>query len=327
MNKRYLLGFTAGFLLAVGSAWVSIAHAAIYSSISGHVIAEDTGKGVPGMRVVLMGPDEWRKGVYTDANGFYIFDDLTPDTYTLIFFQNLSNTDYAKYYVSKRKIGIEVHTGKNIMNQNFILKVGGSISGQVYQNDGTPYRNSDFIVTVSGGNSGEITKADGSFFIQGIPPANNVEVSIGAFGYYIQNARQTVQVVKSQTTTGVNFTLPPTDTGIVGIVIDTTTNAPIPYVNVNVYDLKGALLPVTGVSDANGLYKIYGLSPGVYTLNAGVAYYEDFNSSAITVISKQISTYNFAMKRKQTSFNEFIIGKLKKMFAESWPDEFGQRHK
>ena len=299
MNKRYLLGFTAGFLLAVGSAWVSIAHAAIYSSISGHVIAEDTGKGVPGMEVVLM-QGEWEKGVKTDANGFYIFDSLDPGEYHL-FFDSMSiiNTNY---YVKNGKAIIHISSGKNITNQNFILSVGGSISGQVFQNNGdTPYSGSDIVIEVWDGNTGKrITLSDanpdGTFFIQGIRPTDNAVVGINPTGYYSTQLKY-IQIVKGQTTSNVNFTLPPNDTGITGTVIDADTNIPIQQATIAIYNSSGSIVTTTG-SDVNGSYKIFGLPPGTYTLNAGAVYYQDAISSTITVINKQVAIYNFSLKKR-----------------------------
>lgn len=311
--SRKLFGLMAMFaLLIAGFVWYSKAQAAVYSSISGRVIEEDTGKGVPGMDIRIRSGD-WGKETFTDQNGFYEIRDLTPGTYLL--YPSSNDPSLARYYLDLGKEGMEVilPAGKNVVNQNFILKVGGSISGHVYQNDGVTPASGVGVGVVVGAFTGQgiETNPDGSFFINGIPPSNNVEVNVGVRGLYNPEVK-TVQVVSGQTTTGVNFKLPPTDTGIVGTVTDADTNAPIADADVDVYDSNGVVLSVTGYTDANGIYKIFGLPPGVYTLHAIAVGYEITKTNTVSVISKQIVTFNFSMKKSQTSFNNSVIGKLKK---------------
>jgi len=274
----------------------------MYSSISGRVIAEDTGKGIADVPVIIHF-GETQHGVETDKNGFYIFEDLGPGTYFIgVIFIPIG--EGKNYYTSVPEgIKVEVQPGKNVVNVNIVLKVGGKISGQVFYNDGiTPVehaaisiRNPDLKIFIGSG----YTDENGRFFIQGIAPTNNAEVKVKVSGYY-KTQKQNITITKGQTTENINFILPSTETGVSGTVIDDATNMPIENAVIVLEDSSGETVGKAR-TDASGKYSIVGVPPGTYGIWATRFSYQYSDTKSIVIIDKEITTHNISLTKKNSS--------------------------
>ena len=296
MGKRILkLLMVVSSILVILSLFIfSDLNADIYSSISGRVIAEDTGEGVADVRVNIYF-EGTQRGVKTDKNGFYIFEDLRPGSYSII-----PRVSEGNYYVEKR-VEVEVPKGKNVVYVNIVLKVGGKISGQVFYNDSvTPVDHAGIDIIDQNSQTaigGGYTDENGSFFIQGIPPTDNADVKVSVFGYYFIK-KQNITITKGQTTENINFILPSTETGVSGTVTDAETNLPIEDVLVVLVDSSG--YPIIGetYTDTSGKYSIVGIPPGTYGIWAHTVDYEVSDKTFIIIEDKKISVFDISLQKK-----------------------------
>lgn len=211
------------------------ANAEIYSSISGKVIAEDTGQGISG--VTVLARPERRKEQYrtiTDANGLYVIKGVRAGTYRVHFLK-----DKSPYLEEGVPTHIVVPLGKNVVNVNYVLKLGGSVSGTVYAADGvTPMSNvhvSVYFVDPQPSWDGSglmVTDSNGKYIISGLPESTNCIVSAFISGH-ADNFSRTIAIKKGKTTENVNFTIKLDDiTGITGYVRSSIDNKPIKEVDI-----------------------------------------------------------------------------------------------
>jgi hypothetical protein len=248
------------------------ATAAVYSSISGRVIAEDTGQGLSGVSVeasLLVGEQGGRYYGTTNDKGVYALNDLAPGTYLVGF------SKQGSLYVSESPhVEVVLPKGKHLVNVNYILQLGGAISGAVYGADGmTPLSDVGLYANVQNLQQEWVkssqyggTDADGKFLLQGLPQSDNCSLEVIAHGH--AHVIKTVKITKGTITGNTNFTVKWNDiTGINGYVRSSIDGKLITNARVELADLSGNEIGYTR-TDESGKYSIVGVTPGIYEATA-----------------------------------------------------------
>ena len=269
MKKRILK--VAGILILIAILIVFSSkntNAVIYSSISGKVIAEDTGKGVAGVSVLALKPDEGKKGRYdaiTDEKGVYVLKDLKPGVYKVGFYK-----EDAPYLFGRPHIEVVLPRGKHVVNVNHVLKLGGSVSGTVYAADGvTPMSRVSVSADVPNykpewvsSMRAKVTDSNGKFLLQGLPESDSAIVEVAVFGH--ARLTKTIKIIKGKVTENVNFTVKWDDiTGINGHVKSAVDGKPLNDGDVYLRDNSGEDIGFVR-TDETGKYSIVGMPQGIY---------------------------------------------------------------
>jgi hypothetical protein len=269
MTKKISVVACLSILISIPILFVcSDATAAVYSSISGRVVAEDTKQGVSGVRVTVFlvgGAPEDRSETVTDDTGLYVLKDLKPGVYLMGFSKEDS------FYLNETPhVEVVLPKGKHAVNMNHALMLGGSVSGTVYEADGitpasgvavcaaVPLAQQDWIEQWRFG----VTDSAGKFMLQGVPESDRCMIWITVPGH--ARIVRTVNISKGMVTGNVDFTVKWDDpTGISGWVRSSVDYKPIIGASINLKDSAGNEIGFTR-TDQTGKYSIVGVSPGTY---------------------------------------------------------------
>jgi len=298
----------------------SDATATIYSSISGRVIGEDTGAGLANVTVVaslLGGVHGEYQYASTDARGVYVLKDLNPGIYLISCFKEESH-----YLRSYPDLEVSLPNGRHVVNANYVLKLGGSVSGTVYEADGVTTLNG---VRVSadvpvlqpgwiGGFAATLTDSSGKFLLQGLQESSNcvVRVRISARAMLTKK----VAIEKSKTTANVNFVVKWDDiTGIVGYVKSSIDDKPIKDAEIVLRDEFGNDIG-SAYTDETGKYSIVGVAPGNYKAAAfwPTGEYDTVYKENIAVTSSKQTTVDIYFNAPAPISR--ILNWLKNLFAD-----------
>jgi hypothetical protein len=247
--------------------------AALFSSISGRVIAEDTGEGVEGITVnAVFASGEVdrhlpRFHAETDVNGLYVFERLEPGLYYMSI-----GDGQARYISESFNVEYRLPAGKNLVDINFVARLAGGVAGTVYGADGvTPQSGVDVTVHVPGQPSEvrnfDITTTDnnGAFVLKGLPPSDTAVITI--FHPGLATIRKVFKVIGGKTTEGVNLVIDWNDiTGVSGY-IKSYSGKPIAFASVYLSDANGNRAG-DAMTDETGRYSLVGLEPGIYSMEA-----------------------------------------------------------
>jgi len=244
--------------------------------ISGTVLDSETLNPIEGAIITL------ESTIYTATtgeDGTYLIIDIYPGTYDV--------TTTADNYYPQTKTEQEVISGATTIIDFALEPLPGIISGIVI--------NSEFlfpiegaIITIEGTTYSAQSITDGTFLIEDIIPGT-YNITATADTYYPKTL--TGQVVISEQTTIVNFTLDEIPTGTIsGTVIDSETLNPIQDVEITV---EGTLYSAT--TNSNGNYIIDNVAIGTYSVIAtGNGYYPKIIPDQ-EVISDQTTIVNFSL--------------------------------
>jgi len=230
----------------------------------------------------------------TQADGSFLLAGLLPGTYRV---QAGSNSDYiAEYYDdvtdSQSATEITVQIPEVISDIDFVLELGGKISGLITDPSGDPVWGEVITAThdTNGLSSVALSGTDGTFLIRGLADGNYyVKVSRYNGSYvdeYYENAYDRadatlVSVTFPQTTPNIDFQL---DEGgaITGAVRD-SNNAPISGLWVFAYDYDAVQMKGQALTKSDGTYEISGLAQGlflVYVSTDDTDYIREYYSNA-----------------------------------------------
>ncbi|HUV88573.1 MAG TPA: carboxypeptidase regulatory-like domain-containing protein, partial [Anaerolineae bacterium] len=154
-------------------------------SLSGRVTDAPTGQGIGGARIEAgpagnggPGMREWNHTAITASDGSYAMFDLPAGDYLV----RIVATGYAREYwdnatPSDEATLVTVSTGVTLAGIDFALTEGGSISGHIYQSDGTtPIVGAWVLVRpskyVSDDGFWATTDAEGAYSVAGLPLGN-----------------------------------------------------------------------------------------------------------------------------------------------------------
>ncbi|MBN1452820.1 MAG: carboxypeptidase regulatory-like domain-containing protein [Anaerolineales bacterium] len=254
-------------------------------SISGTIYQQDGVTPISGARVFVR-PSKYSVEdgfqTITTADGSYHVDGLSLGSYKI----TVESSGYAalKYYDDvygwNDATSIDVTPPDNTPNINIRLDPPGSISGHIYQSDGTtPVGNVQIIAdTTTGGWEGVwiMSNNDGSYTLDGLPPSRyilRVQNWIGlASEYYNGKASfQTANILSvaiGQQVTGIDFTLK-IGAPISGKVYDNATGVPISGASISVSLVKGQGFANVNVPTLpDGSYVLW-MGNGCYTVGIG----------------------------------------------------------
>ena len=204
----------------------------------------------------------------TDAKGAYVLADLEPGTYLIGFFKE---NDF--YLTEDPHLEVVLPKGKHVVNVNHKLTVGGSISGTVYQSDGTtPIAGVGVYAKVSGvpeewidNSKYTATGMDGQFLLQGLPQSDNCTIEIMAPGH--ARMTKTVKITKSTVTVNVMSVKWDDVTGINGYIKSSVDAKPIKEAAVYLRDSSGRDIGYARTDDT-GMFSIVGVTPGAHDVVA-----------------------------------------------------------
>lgn len=158
---------------------------------------------IEGVLVLALDPsntDEVYIPTTTNTNGNYTVNYLRSGTYTIIV--------SADYYVSDSETGVSVTAGQTTSGKNFTLGTsGGTISGTVYESDGTtPIENASVQCTSEGKSLGNtISNSNGQYYLT-LLQAGTYKVIACAAGYNLETLDNVVVTVPDENS-GNDFTL------------------------------------------------------------------------------------------------------------------------
>lgn len=236
----------------------------------------------------------------TDQLGNYLIEGITPGDYYLgasaegFISQYYENSDSTNGAAS-----VGVAPSNDTADIDFLLSAGGSISGRVFQSDGTtPISGAQVSASSAQGNylGSDSTGSDGHYTIRGLGTAVYI-VSVSAAGYldqYYDNSTfsrsaEPVSVIAPDETANINFKLI-LGGMISGYVYQDDGTTPIPGARIEAWDLNFGYSR-QAIADLTGSYIVKGLSSGSYYVTARAPgylseYYDGVSSkSAATVVS------------------------------------------
>lgn len=239
-------------------AGTSSAQAEIFMSISGKVQDASTGKGISGVDVMAGGTANKQSFLATtDANGHYSMKIIPEGEYKI----NIVDIP-AGYVMQPYAKTVNVVKGKNVVNANFELPLGGAVSGIIYKNDGvSPLSNASLFALTNKGISISSTDTNGKYTLSGLVPESTTKLRVFAYGYGMMVV-DNVTITAGQVTANIVITLPSPTTGIKGIVsAHDAVGVPVASAYVIVTGVNGTGITTT---DSNGNFAIQGLQEGIY---------------------------------------------------------------
>jgi len=265
MNIKYAMVAIAVFVIfPLMLASHDSAYAELYSGISGYVLAEDTGKALPEVKVFI--EDEngvILKQVVTNEKGQYIFMNLKAGTYKIGF-------THDKYISTKSFLNVTLPKGKNVVNVNYSMLQGSSVAGKIINGvTQEPLRKVRVEITCLN-NAPELRKFGGTFSndngnyrIDGLPSSEKCIVEASMDGAPIQK-KETKLAKGSVTSLDIIFQIDD-KTGISGHISTKSGLLPEYFYGIWIKDSNGNDIAY-GQSDAPGNYSIKGLLPGIYNI-------------------------------------------------------------
>jgi len=247
---------------------------ASFGSISGKVVADDTGLPIAGIDIYIYAgniPARSSGHTITDAAGNYTIAGQLPGSYIV---NAGGNSEYAREYYNNtynytNAAEVTITSGKTTAGINFGLALAGSISGKVIATDtGLPI--SGVYVDACSASYAVCSIArvgsDGNYTIVGLLPGPYDVRANGNNLYAGQSYIKQVTVLGGKKTTGIDFSL--TQAGrISGKVIADDTGLPIANVYVYAYANLTSLLN-DAYTDSFGKYTLTGLPAGSYNVIA-----------------------------------------------------------
>ncbi|HID07156.1 MAG TPA: hypothetical protein EYP10_08405, partial [Armatimonadetes bacterium] len=257
--------------------------------IIGKVVDNITSKPLPQTIVEALDPGSGQtvRAVLTLQDGSYEINGLPPGRYSL----RATKTGYFTHEFSNIQ-GVAVHGGMRMpsagaINFRLVPAPPGSISGHVYQSDGTtPIPNATVTATsVVPGVDGEpvvesaTTDVNGAYTIPDLP-AGLYNVTATAEGY-MSVTKTDVRVDPGADTSDVDFNLPAEPGTVEGMVVREDNGRPI--ANAKVDALQGGMVVASTTTAANGTYRLEQVPGGETEIRASAPGFAT-RSRTVTVI-------------------------------------------
>lgn len=225
------------------------------STISG-TVKDVSGDAIAGASVKAFSQSALRFSVFTDENGAFSVESLSPGIYTL-------TADAQSYQTSHTTV--TTTTGSESTTAFTLAASPGTVVGRVTRTvGGANIRNA--IVTIFDGDrvlGTGLTNASGIYTIRNLP-AGTFTVFVREESF--QSSSTTTTVTAGQTTTGVDFSLDASPNTITGQVLNAISNAVLESFTVTLF--IGDIPVYTTSTDPDGNYKFVGIAPGTYKVQA-----------------------------------------------------------
>src|SRR6185369_12141931 len=151
-------------LVAIGlSLFVAtVAHADLFMSVSGKVVAADNGAPLSGVTLRLLSPEKGKIAeAKSNAQGVFIIRDVRKGDYSI-----WAVTDDPFVVSSTTTVPMTVPDGKNVVGIGIKLQRGGAIKGKVVTSNGKIVANANIL----GNGLPAATDAAGNFLMKGVAP-------------------------------------------------------------------------------------------------------------------------------------------------------------
>ncbi len=221
----------------------------------------------------------------TDSNGEYTVTGLSAGSYRVM--ADASSSGYSPLFYnntpeSSRATAVVVGQGATVSNIDFSLSAGGSISGTVYQTDGTTAVVGAFVrahdPSPGGANGDAVSGADGTYTIPSLPDGSYiVEAQAADQGLgteFYDNVSDWSEATRVSVSSGadvpsIDFSLG-SGGSISGRITQSDGTTPIGDVFVHASDYDTGAYASGATSAADGTYTIQGLLPGDYRIETWV---------------------------------------------------------
>jgi protocatechuate 3,4-dioxygenase beta subunit len=218
----------------------------------------------------------------SDANGHYLFSNLTVGTYRV-------NVTTSGYQTSNQGAIIRNNQTTNL---NIALSSGGGIIGGLVTDAGANAISGASVILMQSNNPIQraVTSTDGRYYMTGVP-SGDYEVRVTSSGFQTQiKGTQISEIVP----TTLDFTLASDPGTIQGMVTDTTTPTPLPLAGAAIDVFQNSILFASTTSSTSGAYLVNGLPLGTYTVRVRLPSYQ--TALAITTLETVTpQTVNFAL--------------------------------
>ena len=245
--------------------------------IYGTVTDASTDAPVSGIWVYAMTTDgQFVTSAPTNSQGAYSIGGLNTGSYSVEFYAPSSTQNYLpQYYSNKTTLqgadAISVTAGQAATGINAAMQPGGQITGTITSSTtGNPI--AGVQVTASGSSAYfATTDTNGGYTLNKLPTGSYQLYFSDPAGLHLpqyynnktsSSTADQVPVTAGQTTSAINVSMAPAGR-ITGTIADVETTAPIPGINVALYDSSGTYVS-TAQTDSQGVYAIGTLAPGTY---------------------------------------------------------------
>lgn len=291
-------------------------------SISGTVIDENdqpiAGINVNANDVIV---DSWVAGDTTDSNGDYIIESLPAGSYRVRTDANekgFVNENYDNVIADDQATEVDVTILNNTPDINFMLELGGTISGVIVDENDQPVegiRVQAFDFSEGFWLSDGITDINGNYTIPGIPSGDYKvyadtsgtdfvgEVYDNVFDWDLATA---VNVVAQNDSAGIDFVLELGGT-ISGVIFD-ESNQPVDGVKVQAFDFTEGFWLGDGITDINGSYTIPSVPLGDYKVFADASGTDFVSKVYDNVFDWDLATAVNVVALNDSAGIDFVLG-------------------
>ena len=240
-----------------------------YGSVSGKIINNDTGEGIPGIEIDIYGLyKDYDFETSTDKDGNFNFKEVPKGVYKITPF-TIYKFCPKGLVISKMPKTFKVPPGKNIKNINIYLQRGAEISGYVYAADGvTPLKNIEIEILPHPARVCHIVETDGQgkYVFKGLEGGHK-EIAHNTPGFATEC--MCIEVKPGKIYENVNFILGRGNVSVRGKVVSTRDNKIIPGIFIFFEDKRLNKYYSSGEAESNssGEYSLIGLRyPGTFEL-------------------------------------------------------------
>lgn len=276
MNKVSLKLFFILFILLCANGYSEINY-----RVSGRVIYN--GVGVNEIRISV-----GYQSIYTNSDGsFYVY--LSKGRYVL------SIHNQKGYIRTRKNIVIK---NKNITNILFFLKKGGSVSGSVKYQDGTPTIGKMLIFNKKGFGASTSTKIDenGEYIIKGILEGDEITLVADVFATPLKEINN-ISVREGEEVKNVNFVFPDKKITLSGKIQNIITKQSLKLedgfsVIVMSRDMKSNPILISGLYNNKGKFIFYNLPKGKYNISVSA---HDYKKKRFDIYINDINENKFLL--------------------------------
>jgi len=276
------------------------AHKKYLGQISGNITEQDGVTPISGAEITKIPQNAELLGymriedIYSNPDGTYTIQDLPGDTYAV------------QAHKAGFGIGITLVTlpeDSHVQNIDFLLMTPGSISGYIFeQNGSTPIdgatiycKNNEFEgvpIAIK-----DISNAEGKYTLNDLS-AGVYSIQVKAEGYALE-FKSNIDVVSGEETSGRNFILGTYTGSVSGVIFDKITGEPINNTFIMVTPSGSVSEGTCGDNfTSDGLYLINGLKAGNYIAKVGAVGYKTHTEEDIIIQEGVIANVDFYLERE-----------------------------
>lgn len=272
MRKSISLLVAIGLFLIV----TTVAHADLFMSLSGKVVAADNGEPLSGVTLRLISPEKGKIAeAKSNVQGVFIIRDVRKGDYSI-----WAVSDDPFIVSSSTTVPVTVPDGKNVVGIGVKLQRGGAIKGKVVTSNGKIVSNASIL----GNGVSATTDAAGNFLLKGVAPGLQTMAAMASS--IAAKAFSATSEIGKVVDVG-NLVLPvDAASAIRGTVVD-SAGSPVSGVIVTATNANAP--GAYAMSSNTGSFVITGLSVTKFKLSAVKYGYEQFSLADVNVPSSNLT--------------------------------------